>query len=76
MTAIMSGVFFETWHWKFGPLRLRLVPPTGSSLLTAAASPEQHASNSARAGMLDMIGPFCEERSALRGGSSGGARGE
>jgi hypothetical protein len=51
--ATMRGVVIVSGAWKLGPLRLSGVPPAGSSLLTAAASPAPHALNSAGAGMRD-----------------------
>jgi hypothetical protein len=51
------------------------VPPSGSSLLTAAASPERHALYSAWAEMEDMI-VWLRARGAARcGGGGGGTRG-
>jgi hypothetical protein len=50
--ATMSGVLLSLKGWKATPLRLRGVPPAGSNLLTAAASPATHAANSAPAGMF------------------------
>jgi hypothetical protein len=48
----MSGVVLVLRSWKRCPLRLRVVPPAGSSLLTAAASPSLQALYSAWAGMF------------------------
>ena len=73
MAAIMSGVSFWERACKAGPLRLSRVPPTGSSLLNAAASPSTHAFHSAWEGMLGMIIDL--DRGAGRSASAGSATG-
>jgi hypothetical protein len=50
------------------------VPPSGSSLLTAAASPERHASYSAWAEMGDMIVRREAQGAERCGGGGGGTR--
>ena len=65
--------------WKAGALRLSGVPPAGTNLLTAAASPALHASNSACAGLAFGIvlgrGSRGAERFGGGGGGGGGAGG-
>ena len=48
------------------------MPPEGSSLLTAAASPASHASYSASAEMLGMIDSFCGDRGLCVGVAAAG----
>jgi len=72
----MRGVALSLARWKGSPLRLTRVPPAGSSLLTAAASPSAHALNSAWALMFGMILRLAGLQGAERfDGRGGGARG-
>jgi hypothetical protein len=50
----MSGEPAVSGFKKGGALRSRRVPPRGSSLRTAAASPAMHALNSTSGGMLGV----------------------
>jgi len=63
-----------SWKVEAWPLRLSRVPPAGSSLLTAAASPSQHAQYSAWAGMCGMILRLESSRGAERVGGGGEVR--
>jgi hypothetical protein len=71
----MSGVLLSSGGWKRGPLRLRGVPPRGSNLLTAAASPFKHAVYRACGLMFVIIAASVRlKRRVSSIGGGGGAR--
>jgi len=78
MSGVREKLQLLAADWKRGPLRLSGVPPAGSSLPTAAASPRAHALSSAsavmRVGMSTLrLGSRGEGRFGRCGG---GAQGE
>ena len=77
MLATMSGVFLSVAEWKSGPLKLSGVPPAGSSLLTAAASPRTQASYSAAARRVGIVLRLrSREAEGALGSGGSDARGE